>query len=100
MTVRGKTSIDDASTGIPGLWRDWFTRAGAAILALIPLGLVIRNELVGMGVMRSFSRPTKIAQLEALEDFSYFFIIYPAAMALFLIVIGAGRTLRRKKFFP
>ena len=94
------TSTNSRTEKTPGFWRDWFTRAGVAILCLIPIAMMIHDLLIQAGVSRSLSRPTELERLDALEDFAYTFGIYPGMIALALIVIGAARTLRRKKIFP
>jgi hypothetical protein len=93
------TSTEDNREAIPGFWKDWFTRIGVGIWVAVFIGLLIHGLLASMGLIRPLKGVT-IQDLEAFEAHMYPYAIYPGFIGLVLVLIGAVRTLRRKKIFP
>jgi hypothetical protein len=92
------TSTKDREA-IPGFWKDWFTRIGVGIWVAIFIGHFINYLLVIIGVVH----PRKVVTAQDRMDFMNLAMVYgiiPGVIGLSLVLIGAVRTLRRKKIFP
>lgn len=90
---------NDSNNQPMGFWRDWYARIALGLLLLAIVDLFIPDILVHLGVWPTPTYPPN----EERESFSVFiltrFVLLPVVIAFLLLVVAAGRLLRRKKIF-
>jgi hypothetical protein len=82
-----------------GFWRDWYARIGLGLFLLGIVDVFVPEFFVKLGVWPKPQPPPSTEYLMLMETFAVRFVLLPIVIAFLLLVVAAGRLLRRKKIF-